>query len=351
MNQGILLYCRAGFEKECAAEITHAAEALGVPGFVRAAADTAHVLFFPHEAGGLRVLRRSLRFVDLVFARQLIFDCRMIEGLPPADRLSGVMAAVAVDRAYSSIEVEPADTNEGKTLSSFCRKFSPYLERALSARGQFGRATAPRLHVFFVEASRAWVGESDAGNASDWPMGIVRLRMPGSAPSRSTLKLAEAWMVLMSEREREANLVGGMRAVDLGAAPGGWSWQLAHRGMLVTAVDNGRMDAALMAGGMVEHVRADGFAWRPRKTVDWMVCDIVDKPSRVAALAADWLIDKRARHVMVNFKLPMKQRFQTWLSLRDYLIDRAQAAGRSIDIRARQLYHDREEITAYLALR
>jgi 23S rRNA (cytidine2498-2'-O)-methyltransferase len=182
-------------------------------------------------------------------------------------------------------------------------------------------------------------------------MGIPRLRMPAAAPSRSTLKLYEAWLTLLSEDERQAWLCGGMRAVDLGAAPGGWTWQLVQKGMLVTAVDNGRMDAQLMASGMVEHVRADGFAFRPRKAVDWMVCDMVEKPLRIAELTAAWFAEKRTQRAIVNFKLPMKKRFEAWMQICDTLEARAHAAGVRLEIRAKQLYHDREELTALVVRR
>ena len=57
-------------------------------------------------------------------------------------------------------------------------------------------------------------------------MGIPRLRLPG-APSRSAAKLEEALLYFLGD-EAERLLRGGMSAVDLGAAPGGWTWILAR---------------------------------------------------------------------------------------------------------------------------
>ena len=45
----VLLYCRAGFEKECAQEITAAAADMGVDGFVRARPDSGFALFQAHQ--------------------------------------------------------------------------------------------------------------------------------------------------------------------------------------------------------------------------------------------------------------------------------------------------------------
>jgi 23S rRNA (cytidine2498-2'-O)-methyltransferase len=60
-----------------------------------------------------------------------------------------------------------------------------------------------RLHVFFVGGAACHVGVTDIARSSRWPMGIARLRMPGSAASRSTLKLAEALLEFVPRSEAE----------------------------------------------------------------------------------------------------------------------------------------------------
>ena len=140
-------------------------------------------------------------------------------------------------------------------------------------------------------------------------MGIPRLRMPGGAPSRSTLKLAEAIVTFLGDRESEL-LRPGMRAVDLGAAPGGWTWQLAYRGLRVTAIDNGPLKGAVRDDPLVTYLRADGLTYLPKRPVDWMTCDIVEQPARIAMLVARWIGEGHARHAIFNLKLPMKKRFE-----------------------------------------
>src|SRR5690606_29130277 len=143
------------------------------------------------------------------------------------------------------------------------------------------------------------------------PMGIPRIRVPRGAPSRSAAKLAEAFMEFVDEPAgRASRIVPGMTAVDLGASPGGWSWQLAQRGFMVTAVDNGPMDAALMDSGQVKHRRDDAFRFRPADPVDWMVCDVVESPSRIATLVARWIGEGWCRECIFNLKLPMKKRYE-----------------------------------------
>ena len=37
----------------------------------------------------------------------------------------------------------------------------------------------------------------------------------------------------------------------------------------------------VMATEMVQHLKADGFTWRPQRPVDWMVCDMVEQLSLI----------------------------------------------------------------------
>src|SRR5699024_7210463 len=157
------------------------------------------------------------------------------------------------------------------------------------------------------------------------------------------LKLEEAWHEFIPRDQWPTRLAEGMQAADLGAAPGGWTWQLVNRGMQVHAIDNGPMNPELMASGMVTHLRKDGSTWIPPRRLDWLVCDIVDKPSRVIDMMTRWLARRWCREAIFNLKLPMKRR---WLAVRDGLV-RLQAtlgqAGVRADIACRHLYHDREE--------
>ncbi len=178
-------------------------------------------------------------------------------------------------------------------------------------------------------------------------MGIPRLHMPRAAPSRSTLKLAEALACFLGEEATAKRLCPGMTAVDLGAAPGGWTWQLVRRGLMVTAVDNGAMDAALLDSGQVKQRREDGFRFRPAQPVDWMVCDMIESPSRVCTLAARWIAEGWCRETIFNLKLPMKKRWEEVLRARTIIAEALQGVPHRL--RMKHLYHDREEVTVWLA--
>lgn len=344
--QQVLLTCRQGFESDLAAEIQDKAALCGVFGFVRAKTDAGFVVFEGHQPEDGLALIKGLRFDDLVFARQWLLVAAHLDELPPADRV-GPICGVLKSRPFCELWMSFPDTNEGKSLSKLTRKlelpFTKAADKLMRSKANL------RGHLFFESGTDVWVGYTPVDNGSPWPMGFPRLRQPPSAPSRSTLKLEEAWLQLIPESERANLLKPFMKAVDLGAAPGGWTWQLVKRGMQVTAIDNGPMDAALMDSGQVKHLREDAFAYKPARTVDWLVCDMVDKPARVAELMERWLIKGWTRFAIFNLKLPMKRR---WLEVRQILErmnEELEAAGCRYEFRAKQLYHDREEITVFAA--
>ena len=347
----LLLYGRAGFEKEIAQEISASAAEMGVEGFVKARPDSGFALFHPHQEDMGAELGKHLEFRRLVFPRQMVRVTDLLP-LPESDRVAPIVAAVRpLGKRFAALWSEMPDTNDGKSLSTLTRPLTPHLEKALRKAGiAFDDEKAEaRLHVFFVGGRACYVGVSDVANSSRWPMGIARLRMPSGSPSRSTLKLAEALAEFLDEKERAKRLVPGMTAVDLGASPGGWTWQLVRNGLMVTAVDNGAMDAALLETGQVKHRRDDGFHFRPSEPVDWMVCDMVESPSKIARLAAKWIAEGWCRETIFNLKLPMKKRWEEVLRCRS-IIDEA-LGGAGYYLRMKHLYHDREEVTAYLARR
>ncbi|MEO5596810.1 MAG: 23S rRNA (cytidine(2498)-2'-O)-methyltransferase RlmM, partial [Lysobacteraceae bacterium] len=342
ITDGLLCWCRAGFESDLAAELGERAAAQGLGGYARTQSGSGFVEFLGEDGG---MLSQALPMRELIFARQKLRLLADLRALDPTDRISPMLEALGGRGRYGDLWVEHPDSDDGKPLAGLARAFGNALRPALRQRGFLTDAVdarLPRLHVCFVSGERALLCSSDVKDSSPWPLGIVRLRAHADAPSRSAMKLDEAVMVLLNDEERERLLAPGMNAADLGAAPGGWSWILARRHIRVQAIDNGPMAESALSTGLVEHIRADGFSWQPARNLDWMVCDMVEQPRRVASRMAEWFANGWCRHAIFNLKLPMKKRWQeTQLSLDLF----AREAGRELTIRARQLYHDREEIT------
>ncbi len=67
---------------------------------------------------------------------------------------------------------------------------------------------------------------------------------------------------------------------------------------------------------------------------------MVHRPTEVAKLLASWGKRNDARLLLANVKLPMKKRVAAVAEVR-----RIVASGGWKDIRTRQLYHDRDEVT------
>jgi 23S rRNA (cytidine2498-2'-O)-methyltransferase len=349
---GLLCYCRAGFEPELAAELGERAAIAGVGGYARAVRGEGYALFL----GDGSALTRALPWRELIFARQKLRLLAELRGLDPRDRIAPILAALQdgiapASQAFGELVVEHPDSDAGKPLAGLARSFGNALRPALRKAALLTPQPDPerlRLHVCFVAGDHAFVAQSDPRDSAAWPLGIPRLKLHADAPSRSALKLEEALLTLLDQRERDTLLQPGMRAADLGAAPGGWTWVLARHGLQVTAIDNGPLRPHVLDSGRVEHLRADGFTWQPPRPLDWMVCDMVEQPRRVASRMAQWFAEGWCRQAVFNLKLPMKKR---WAETRLCLDLFAKQAGKPLAIRARQLFHDREEITVYAAVR
>ncbi|UTW07723.1 23S rRNA (cytidine(2498)-2'-O)-methyltransferase RlmM [Pseudomonas benzenivorans] len=343
----LLLHCRPGFENEVCAEISEHAAHQQVAGYAKAKPSSAYAEFICTEADGAERLMGAVRFNRLIFPRQWARGS-FVE-LPESDRISVLLAHLADVPTCGSLWLEVLDTNDGKELSNFCKKFEAPLRKALAKAGKLVEDPhKPRLLLTFLSGRQVFLGLAEANNSAQWPMGIPRLKFPREAPSRSTLKLEEAWHTFIPREQWDERLSGDMTGVDLGAAPGGWTYQLVRRGMLVTAIDNGPMAESLMDTGLVQHLMVDGFTYKPRQTVDWMVCDIVEKPARSAALLETWIGEGLCREAVVNLKLPMKQRYAEVRRLLQRLEDAFAARKIRVSIACKQLYHDREEVTCHL---
>jgi 23S rRNA (cytidine2498-2'-O)-methyltransferase len=355
MIRNMLLYCRAGFENECSREFSERAKRFGPGDAARAVRGSGYILHGFHDEKSAHECVKSLPFSSLAFSRQMIAASEEIGPLAAGNRIAPLIDFLVKEKmCFSEFFIETADTNEAKELSPLCKKLNGPFTGAIEKAGLFlpeKQANLPgekRLHVFFVATDRAYVGFSYLNNSSSWHMGIPRLQFPASAPSRSTLKLEEAFHVFLPQDDFARLLKPGMTAVDLGAAPGGWTWQFVSRGMRVVAVDNGRIDGQLLLTGLVQHIRGDGFAFAPKRPVDWMACDIVEQPSRIALLVAQWVARKWCKYSIFNLKLPMKKRYEEMNRCREIIRSELEKGGIRYELSIKQLYHDREEVTGFI---
>src|SRR5690606_17965669 len=310
---GLLCYCRSGFEPELAAELGERAATAGHHGYAATERGSGFVRFLA-PGGDIDALARALPWRSLVFARQKLVLIEELDGLDTSDRLTPVLAALLRHAeasggghgpAFGMLVVEHPDSDAARPPAGLARALCNALRPALRKAGLLAAtdsARRPPLHVCLLDGNHLLLATATPGDASPWPMGVPRLRLHRDAPSRSALKLEEAFLCLLDEDERGRLLRPGMTAADLGAAPGGWTWVLQRAGLQVTAIDNGPLRQHVLDGGGVEHLRDDGFRWQPPRPLDWMVCDMVEQPRRVASRMATWFREGWCRQAVFNLK-------------------------------------------------
>ena len=350
---GVLCYCRQGYASQMSDELSRYFAQSAISGYPKFTKSAGFACFYLHQSQSLKTISKQVQFSELMFARQLVFLVAHPVHLSGDDRVSEVVSVLPEsEQALQTCVVEVPDTEEGKHLSKFSRKFAVPLRQAMRDKGvlyrrKFNKPIAGLCwHIFLSQNDKALLGVSLPHNRSDHEQGIYRLKMPQDAPSRSTLKLEEAIYTFIPKTDQADLFREGYRAVDLGACPGGWTYQLVKRGVQVAAIDNGKMQAQLMATGLVEYHAVDGFKYRPlHGPVQWLVCDMIEQPQRVTNLMLDWLLDGDARHAIFNLKLPMQNRYATMTECLNLLREGLKGAGISFSLQAKHLYHNRDEVT------
>lgn len=168
--------------------------------------------------------------------------------------------------------------------------------------------------------------------------GQQRMRMDSHAPARSYLKIEEAFLILGHEPRKNETVV------DLGAAPGGWSYSALKRGASVTAIDNGPLKGPVKSSQNISHLKVDAITYCQGRSnpADWLFCDILDKPEVTLNLLKKWLRQKWCRYFIASIKVGRNDPIQLLRMIRDHqkgLLPYCKY------LHIRQLYHDREEIT------
>lgn len=304
---------------------------------------------------------------DTVFARQY---------LPLAMRHTGEDAAGVVDLVMARLAVLSKRDNykPGRwTMHSFAIDDDPGIARGakleqavlVSMKGKMqavarrhvapevfaegaGEAGDMLIQIFVAGPEEAWVSIAPrtAGMAPHVG-GIQRMRATPGAPSRSSSKLSEALEVL---RVIGVEPKVGETAVDLGAAPGGWTLVMMRHGVDVTAVDHAELDLPKDKGGKTKnfgrviHVKENGLKFRPGEMVDWLCCDMVMGSRQTLEVLGVWLKEGLMRNFVVNIKLPQAAE-NSWPAVKEaFELFEAHRPGWKV-MRARHLFHDRNEVT------
>ncbi|WP_420630638.1 SAM-dependent methyltransferase [Candidatus Leptofilum sp.] len=186
----------------------------------------------------------------------------------------------------------------------------------------------------------AYIGLSLAvNNLSDWAGGVRRFAREKGQISRAEFKLLEALEIF------KIDLPPRGRALDLGAAPGGWTRVLRQKEQYVTAVDPAWLHPTLQKDKAVRHLRltAEEYLEDYPDTYDIIVNDM-----RLDARDSARLMGEYGRYLypygmaIITLKLPEKGYESALDHGLNILRQKFTIAG------ARQLFHNRSEVTVYL---
>ncbi len=305
---------------------------------------------------GVTETRTLPKLMDTVFARQYLPRALRHQGpsIDLAKQFVSKRVDVLVERsnrqkglwtlhAYSSDNDDAlarAKNISKGVLAHIQSKHRDFFKRYLS-KDEFART--PRsggdfiLQIYCPVIDDLWFSISRVDDGvSLFEGGFRPMKALPHAPSRSASKLEEALYLM------ERHPSPGETAVDLGAAPGGWSLVLARYGAHVKAIDHAELSLApkIKLKGHIEHIKANGLKFMPEDTVDWLVCDMVMGARETLKILTKWLDAGAMRHFVVNVKLPKQS---PWQGVSD-AIQLAETVS-DFKVSVRQLIHDRSEIT------
>ena len=150
---------------------------------------------------------------------------------------------------------------------------------------------------------------ASAATSSPFPNGEISfLENTVDPPSRAYLKLWDAFTVTGRQPQR------GELCLDLGSAPGGWTWVLARLGARVFSVDKAELapNVANMPG--VGHcAKSSAFGLEPQiaGAVDWLFCDVACYPERLWGMVSRWLEKGHCRNFVCTLKFQGETDFKT----------------------------------------
>lgn len=254
-------------------------------------------------------------------------------------RLEGDLGKVP---AGASVAVQARAINtrlqwQGRELKAAC-------DQVLRERGYRPVIKDPQWIISVTQAKKQVYYGLDVAerNLCDWTGGMIHFRKEADDISRAKFKLLEAIVRF------GLDLPVGGRALDLGAAPGGWTQELLSRGLQVLAVDTGELDPRLKGATGLKFLRANvkNLNLSPQDQFDLITCDMSWDPIFTAKLLNGLIGNLRnGGQVIMTIKLMGKKPLPTIERVLNMLDDSLKVCH------AQHLWHNRQEITLHLQKR
>ncbi len=134
---------------------------------------------------------------------------------------------------------------------------------------------------------------------SRYPLGKIEfIEDKKTPPSRAYLKLWEFFTVYCPPPAPHT------KVIDLGSAPGGWSWVLAQLNLDVISVDKAPLADHIAQLAPITFVQESAFSLDPKKMsgVQWLFSDIICYPERLLALVKKWMQESSVQHFVCTIK-------------------------------------------------
>jgi 23S rRNA (cytidine2498-2'-O)-methyltransferase len=263
-----------------------------------------------------------------------------IAALMDPDLPFSVQTRILGDLPYKPFDVNRALSQRLQELSGAPLDVRKPMQIVSVVCGQTDDGSADDTQSAIRNSQLAFLGLSLADyNLSDWAGGERRFAREKDQVSRAEFKLLEALEVFHIDLPQRGV------ALDLGAAPGGWTRVLRQRDQYVTAVDPAELDPRLAADKAIRHKRVTAEAYLADEPDEF---DLIVNDMRMDARDSARLMVAYARQlyphgiVIMTFKLPEHGRRQVLEHAFKILRGTYVLAG------ARQLFHNRSEITVYL---
>lgn len=239
--------------------------------------------------------------------------------------------------ARAALQIRKSEGAGGESAS----QLKEWLEELLrGSEAEFVSADADWIVSVYLTPDAVYAGISrPEDNLSDWNGGAVRFRKEEGQLSRAKFKLLEV------EREFGLDLSAYRNAVDIGAAPGGWTSLLLERGLKVTAVDPAKLHPSLLKHSNLTYIRKNASEVKFRDNeFDLLVCDMSWSPKLMVQLVGGLLHALTpGGTAIVTIKLMHKKP----MALIKEVIASFEDSRLQVQ-RAKQLFHNREEITLYM---
>ncbi|WP_337101411.1 SAM-dependent methyltransferase [Paenibacillus sp. YIM B09110] len=245
-----------------------------------------------------------------------------------SQQFAGKRTAVHIRRAHGTAFIHSA--SETKAV----------IDAALAEVGAEPVVQQPEIIIaIYAAASKLYIGfGSPQDMLSDWPGGAVRFQREEGQVSRAKFKLLEA------ERAFGLRYEQFRRALDVGAAPGGWTSLLLERGLRVTAVDPAELHPSIVDHPALTYLKRNASEIKLKPgSFDLFVCDMSWSPMLMSRLVLDLeaALAEEATAI-ITIKLMHRKPMQT---IREVIAKLESVFELK---KAKQLFHNREEITLYL---